>query len=91
MNDGTESGALIVIVATLYRRGVTIRGLQPANQPFTRRGAENNRNNQYHSGTAQRSAYSPSATESMAGSSPQTGQSGAGATGTVSVERDSAS
>jgi hypothetical protein len=26
----------MVIVGTRYRRGVTIRGLQPANHPFTR-------------------------------------------------------
>ena len=37
----------MVIVGTRYRRGVTVRGLQPANQLFTRRGAENNRNNHY--------------------------------------------
>ena len=47
----TYEPALMVIVGTRYRRGVTIRGLQPANHPFTRRGAENNRNNHYQATT----------------------------------------
>ena len=47
----TYEPALIVIVATRYRRGVTIRGLQPETQLFTRRGAENNRNNHYQAMT----------------------------------------
>jgi len=53
-----------VVVGTLYRRGVTIRGLQPANQPFTRRGAKNNRNNHYESETA---ATPPDAVEFKTG------------------------